>query len=119
MAGTVNPASLTQPPLGRKLSLTRVPDRSSFARVCKLNNQIHRCLARFSKSVLTLGLKLLHSGPIVAKENSKFLFVKSIDLNSAIRKLWQIEEVLLQYMVTSYDFGHRLIRLSYKIRKLF
>ena len=94
MAGTVNPASLTQPvsdrfltPLGRKLSLTRVPDRSSFARVCKLNNQIHRCLARFSKSVLTLGLKLLHSGPIVAKENSKFLFVKSIDLNSAIRKL--------------------------------
>ena len=72
MAGTVNPASLTQPPLGRKLSLTRVPDRSSFARVCKLNNQIHRCLARFSKSVLTLGLKLLHSGPIVAKENLKF-----------------------------------------------
>ena len=67
-------------------------DRLSFARVCKLNNQIHRCLARFSKSVLTLGLKFLHSGPIVAKENLKFqiLFVKSKDLNSAILKLWQI-----------------------------
>ena len=45
-----------------------------FARVCKLNNQIHSCLARFSILVYSfrLGHERSHSGLIAAKEKLKF-----------------------------------------------